>query len=94
MNLRRLQLALEVAIATGYGLDDRGSILGRGKIFCSSSRRSDRLWDQIIQWLPVAFPLRLKRSGQEADRSPPFSVYVKNDEAVTSPPHTSLWRDA
>jgi hypothetical protein len=32
-----------LGIATGYGLDGRGSIPGKGKIF-SSAQRPDRLW--------------------------------------------------
>jgi hypothetical protein len=33
-----------VAAATGYGMDDRGLILGRVKRFFSTSQRPDRLW--------------------------------------------------
>jgi hypothetical protein len=34
-----------VGIATGYELDSRGSLFGRGKIFFSFPQRLDRLWD-------------------------------------------------
>jgi hypothetical protein len=34
-----------VDIATGYGLDGRGSIPGKSKIFVSTPQRLDRLWD-------------------------------------------------
>jgi hypothetical protein len=33
-----------VGIATGYGVDDRGSITGRGKTFFCYPQRPDRLW--------------------------------------------------
>jgi hypothetical protein len=33
-----------VGVAKDYGLDDRGSILGRGKRFFSTSQLPDRLW--------------------------------------------------
>jgi hypothetical protein len=37
-------MASSVGIATGYGLDDPGSILGSARFF-SSPQRPDRLWD-------------------------------------------------
>jgi hypothetical protein len=33
-----------VGVATGYGLEDRGSIPGRGKRFFSTAKRPDPLW--------------------------------------------------
>jgi hypothetical protein len=43
--IRKLLLGYLVGIATGlYGLEDRGSIPGRGKRFFSSPQRPDRLW--------------------------------------------------
>jgi hypothetical protein len=48
-----------VGIATGYGLDDRGSNLCRGKIFLFSTASRPALGhtQPPIQWLPeVIFP--------------------------------------
>jgi hypothetical protein len=40
----KFNLDNSVGIATGYRLDDRSSILERGKILFSSLQRPDRLW--------------------------------------------------
>jgi hypothetical protein len=40
-----------------------------------------------IQWIPGALSLRFKRSGREADHSPPSSVEVKNFwNYISTPP--------
>jgi len=40
-----------------------------------------------IQWVPGALSLGVKRSGREADHSPPSSAEVKNAWSYTSTPH-------
>jgi hypothetical protein len=40
----------------------------------------------IIQWVPVALSLGVKRPGREADHSPPTSVEIKNAWNCTSTP--------
>jgi hypothetical protein len=80
-----------VGIATGYGLDGKGSIHGRGKIFFFFSIASTRALETHpapIQRVPWALFPRLERHGREADHSPPSSK-VKNDGAIPSLPHTS-----
>jgi hypothetical protein len=43
------------------------------------------------QWIPASLSLRVKRSGREADHSPPYSAGVKNAWSYTStPPHILL----
>jgi hypothetical protein len=77
-----------VDIATGYGLDARGLIPGRGKRYLSSPQRPDRFWGPI-QWAPgVEWPER------QADSSPPSNVKFKNGGAISALPHPSSWSDA
>jgi hypothetical protein len=40
----------------------------------------------LIQWIPGALPLVVKRQGREADHSPPCSAEVKNAWSYTSTP--------
>jgi hypothetical protein len=81
-----------ISVPMGYGLDDQGSILGRGKIsFVSvASRLALEPTQPPVQWLAAAVSPRVKRQGREADHSS-LSTEVKKGGAV--PPHTSLWRD-
>jgi hypothetical protein len=67
-----------VGIGSGYELDDRGSIPGRGWDFSSSPPRSDRFWAH-----PASYPLGsrgsfpgVKRRESEANHSPPSSAEV------------------
>jgi hypothetical protein len=81
-----------VGIATGYGLDDRGSIPGRGWEFFSSAPRPDRYWGP-----PSLLSNRyreVKRPGPETDYWPPSSAEVKNVWSYTSIPNTSSWHSA
>jgi hypothetical protein len=74
-----------VGLATGYGLDGRGSFPGRGKRFVSSPQRPDRLWgppSHLTNGYRGAFSLVVKRPGSKADYSPPSSVEIKNDGAI------------
>jgi hypothetical protein len=85
-----------VGIATGYGLDDRGSTPCWGKRFSSTSQCSDRLWSQTTIFFmgTVVFSPESKRSGNDVDHSPPYSAEVKNGWDIPPLPHTSLWRGA
>jgi hypothetical protein len=68
----------------GYGLDDRGLPLGRGREFFSSPPRQDRLWGPPSP-LYSGYPGG-KRPGREADHVPPSSAEVKNAWSYTSIP--------
>jgi hypothetical protein len=82
-----------VGIATGYGLDGRGSIIGRGKIFLFSTVTSTALepTHPPIQCVPEALSPGVKRPGR--DHSPPSSAEVKNGGAMPPFPHMSSWKD-
>jgi hypothetical protein len=85
-----------VGIAMGYGLDSRGSIPGRCKIFFFSTVSTLALGptQPPIQWVPGVLSLGVKRLGREADHSPPSSAEVKNCGAVPPLPHISSWNSA
>jgi hypothetical protein len=87
-----------VGIATGYELNGRGSIPDKGLgLFSSTPQHPDQLWvptSHISNGYWVALSLGLKRSGHEADRSPPFSVEVENGGTIPSLALKSSWRDA
>jgi hypothetical protein len=82
-------------IATGYGLDDRGvgvQVLVGLRIF-SSPRRLDwlRYTQPPIQWVPRALSPGVKRSGREADHSPPTSAEVKKTWLyISTPPYVFM----
>jgi hypothetical protein len=75
-------------MATGYELDGRGLIPGRGKIFLSSTACRQALGPTQ---LPIQWVSRVKRPGREAENSPPSSAKVKNGGAIPSLPHRSSW---
>jgi hypothetical protein len=80
-------------IALGYGLDDRGSSLGRGWEFFSSPPRPERLCGSpslISNGYQRALSVRIKRSGREASHSPPSRAEVKNVWSCTSIPPVRL----
>jgi hypothetical protein len=79
-----------VRIATGYGLDDWGSIPGTGKIFFSSPKFPDQLWVLTSLVFKLVPSLGIQRPGREADLLPPSSAEVKNG-AVPPLPCTSSW---
>jgi hypothetical protein len=85
-SLRRCRSAYRL----GYGLDDRGSIPGRGNdgIYFSSPpsfRPALGLTHSPIQWVPG-----IKRPGREADHSPLSSVEIRNVLRYTSTPPIRL----
>jgi hypothetical protein len=80
-----------VGIATGYWLDNPGSISGRGKVFFfSMASRTDLDPTQPpIQRVLGAFSLGVKRQGHEAEHSTPSSAEVKNSGAESPLLNTS-----
>jgi hypothetical protein len=90
-----VQYNSSVGIATGYGLDGRGSIPGRDKMFLFPiAPRALGPTQFPIQWVPGALSSGIKRSGREDDHSSPSSVEVKDDGAIPLLPHTPSWRGA
>jgi len=80
-------------IALGYGLDNRGLVsqLDLGIfLYATSSRPTLELTQPLIQWVPGALSLGVKRPVSEADRSPPSSSEVKNAWSYTSTPPIRL----
>jgi hypothetical protein len=70
-----------LGIETGYGLDGRGSIPGRGKRFFFTPWLPDRLWgptNLLYSWDGRLFPSGVKWPERETDSSPPSSAKVKN----------------
>jgi hypothetical protein len=68
-------------IATGYGLDGRGSIPGRGKRSVSTPQLSDRPWSPpslLHNAYQGLFPQGGKWLKREADHSLRSSTEVKN----------------
>jgi hypothetical protein len=47
-----------------------------------------------IQWLSGALSPGVKRTGREADHSPPTTVEVKKCGSIYPLPHTPSWRSA
>jgi hypothetical protein len=76
---------------TDYGLDglgERSSSPGRGKLslLAMSSRPVLGPSPPPIQWIPGALSPGVKRTGREADHSPPTSAEVKKAWIYTSTP--------
>jgi hypothetical protein len=85
----------EVAMATGYGLDDRGvgvRVPVGSRIV--SSRPALGSNQSPIQWVPGALSPGVKRPGCEVDHSPQTSAEVRKTWIYTSTPHTPSWRSA
>jgi len=80
-----------VAVATGYGLDDRGC-----RVRFPVGTRNFSLHHRVqtgfathqppIQWVPGSLFLGVKRPGSEAHHSPPSGAEVKNAWSYTSTP--------
>jgi hypothetical protein len=81
-------------IATDYGLDEWGSIPGRGKeIFHYSTAFMPAQWpnQHVTQWVSEALSTGVKQLGREAVHSSPSSAEVKNDGAISPLPHKVMW---
>jgi hypothetical protein len=78
----------------GYWLEIRGLILGRGMIFLCSTASKPALGSipPLINWIPGILSPGVKRSGHEAEHSPPSSGEVKSGGAITPLSHTYSWR--
>jgi hypothetical protein len=84
-----------VGIATGFGLDGRGSIPPGQEIFLFTvSRPALGPTHPPVQYAPGALSLGVKRPWREADHSPPSSSEAKNGAAISALPYASSWRDA
>jgi hypothetical protein len=83
-------------MATGYGLDGRGSIPGRSKNFSllNSVHTGSGVTQPPIQWASSGLSLREKRPGCVVDHSPPTCAEVKKGGAVPPFPRTPSWRSA
>jgi hypothetical protein len=80
-----------VGIALGYGLDDRGSKVrfptGLGiSLFTTTFRTALGPTQPLIQWVPGALSLGIKRPGREAYHSPNLVPRSKNEWSYTSTP--------
>jgi hypothetical protein len=86
--------AVAAILRLGYGMDDRGSILGRGNkgISLLATASGPALWptQPPIQTAPDALILGIKRPGCEADNSTPFSAEAGNAWNYTSTPQVSV----
>jgi hypothetical protein len=76
-----------VGIATGRQRD-RSSSLGRVEsiLFSTASRPAVGSTQSLIQWVPAAVSLGVKRQGREADHSSPTSAQLKKSWIYTSLP--------
>jgi hypothetical protein len=74
-----------VGIVAGYGLDDRGSILGRGKILLISVTSRPGLGTTLVKSVPGV--------NREADHSSPSNAEIKNGGAIPPLPPKSSQRD-
>jgi hypothetical protein len=63
-------------------------------LFFTASRPKVGPTQPPIQWVSRALSPRLKRTGSEADHSPPSSTEVKNGGAIPPLPHMSPWHNA
>jgi hypothetical protein len=81
-----------VGNATGYGLSGRGSNPGRSKILLFTASRPALCPTQPpIHLVPWDVSLRVTQQGLDADHSPPSSVDVKNDGAISPlPPYVFM----
>jgi hypothetical protein len=82
-----------VGLTAGYGLDDRGSIFGRGQRFFLSPQRPDQFWDpsNLLQSGYRGAPTGVKCPGREADHSLLSSAEVKNGRVIPPlPPYVLM----
>jgi hypothetical protein len=67
-----------------------GSNAMMGKLLATASVPALEPTQYPIQWVPEALSPGVKRSGREADHSPPSSAEVKNVWSYTSTPPKRL----
>jgi hypothetical protein len=81
---------------TGNGLDNRGSIPAKDKIFLfyTTSRPALGPIQPPNQCLPGTLSPGVNRPGREAGRSPQSSAAVKNGGAILPLPYMSSWHIA
>jgi hypothetical protein len=83
-----------VGRATGYGLDDPGSIADTTRYFLFSASRPT-LVPTVSYTIGTEDSFRdVKRLGREPDHSPPPSAEVKKVRAIPLLPNTSSWHGA
>jgi hypothetical protein len=86
-----------VGMTTGYELDDRNSIAGRGKRLLFTPQNPDRICDTPILLTNTYLGLFSRgggvRQGHEADHAPPTRAEIKDGAVVTLLPHMTSWRD-
>jgi hypothetical protein len=87
---------ISVDIATGYGLQGRGSIPGTARSFFYSTASRPTLGptQPPLQWVQGNLSPGVNRLGRETDHSPPSSAEVNNGGTIPPLPHTSSWRGA
>jgi hypothetical protein len=78
-----------MGIASGYGLDGRGLIPVRVKIFSSPQSR-DRLRGPLSNCYQVLFSSGVKRPGHESGHSFSSRAEVKHGGAIPPLPHVSI----
>jgi hypothetical protein len=83
----------------GFGLEDQGSIPGRGGegifLFATASSPALVSTKPPVQWLPGAPSTEVKSPGCVTDHSPPPSAEeVRDAWGCTSTPYASSWRGA
>jgi hypothetical protein len=79
-----------VGLASGYGLDSRGSIPGKGKIiilFSTASRPALGTNQPPIQWVPGGFSPGVKWQNREPYPSPLSSADVESSGVIPSLHH-------
>jgi hypothetical protein len=84
-----------VDIATGYGLDGQGSVLGRDKflLFSTALIPNLRPTQPAIQWEPGTLSLGINWPGRGADHSLLTSAEVKNSGAIPPLTPMSSWNN-
>jgi hypothetical protein len=78
---------------TGYWLDGWGLIPGRGQdnfLYSTAFRPAlGSTQSPVVQWVPEALSVVVKRPGRQGDHSPPPSVEIKNSGALRPLSHMS-----
>jgi hypothetical protein len=91
-----LAMSGELVITRAASVKTPGGSRGTSPTSAYAGPTSSKYTQPPIQWVPGALSLGVKRSGREADHSPPSSTEVKNAWSYTSTPpiRTYSWRGA